>query len=162
MTDDREAIRGFEDEDEHDRLHRRLDELLESMRVALPGVQVLFAFLLTVPFQQRFNRVGSFGHGLYLAALLLAAAAVGLLIGPSAYHRVQFRTHDLDHTITVGQRMALAGFACLALAIACAVTLAASMLTAQATAIALGLGTLALLATLWFALPIARRVRERG
>ena len=144
-------------DDEDELRHRQLGELLQEMRVALPGVQVLLAFLLTVPFQQRFATVGTFGHNLYIAALLFAAAAVGLLVGPTAYHRILFGRHDVDHVIKVGNRMAIAGLACLMLAIACAIALATSLVDRHAVAAAFGAGTLLFLAMLWFVLPLLRR-----
>ena len=77
-----------------ERVDRNLHELLEELRVALPGVQVLFAFLLTVPFAQRFATVTPFQQNVYFATLLCAAAASAFLIAPSAHHRVQFRQQD--------------------------------------------------------------------
>lgn len=131
------------------------------MRVALPGVQVLFAFLLTVPFQQRFGTVGSFGRATYMIALLLATLSSGLLIGPGAYHRVRFGQHDLLHTVAISHRMALAGLACLALAIPSAVMTACSLLASSGVAAAIGAGVLAILTTIWFILPLARGIHER-
>lgn len=126
MPDDPAARRQVREEPKHERLHRQLTELLEEMRMALPGVQVLFAFLPAVPFQQRFDTVGTFGRGAYLTALLFAAVALALLIGPSAYHRLQFRRHDVEHTIEMGHRMAVAGLICPALAIGAGVVVACS------------------------------------
>ena len=76
---------------EEERLDRNLGELLQELRVALPGVQVLFAFLLTVPFQQNFTEITAFQEKVYFATLLLTAISAVLLISPSAYHRMTFR-----------------------------------------------------------------------
>ena len=79
------------DESEQERLDRNLSELLQELRVALPGVQVLFAFLLTVPFQQGFTRITPFQERIYFVTLLCTAISAAMLISPSAYHRMNFR-----------------------------------------------------------------------
>ncbi len=93
--------------------------------------------------------------------MLLAAATSGLLIGPGAYHRLRFRSHDLEHTIAIGHRMAIAGLASLVCAIGCSIVLAASMLISHGPAVLLGAVAFAFVSTLWFVLPIARRLRDR-
>ena len=79
------------DETEDERLDRNLGELLQELRVALPGVQVLFAFLLAVPFQQNFTEITPFEEKVYFGTLLCTAISAALLISPSAYHRLTFR-----------------------------------------------------------------------
>ncbi|HSD77775.1 MAG TPA: DUF6328 family protein, partial [Solirubrobacteraceae bacterium] len=79
-------------EDEQEQRNRQLLELLNELRVAMPGVQVLFGFLLTVPFQQRFAETGSAQRTVYVVTLCAAAVATAFLIGPSALHRVAFRS----------------------------------------------------------------------
>src|SRR6187431_1784929 len=79
------------DETEEERLDRNLSEMLQELRVALPGVQVLFAFLLAVPFQQGFEKITSFQKDVYFATLILTAMSAVMLISPTAYHRLTFR-----------------------------------------------------------------------
>src|SRR5947199_7899886 len=102
------------DQEEQERLNRQLLELLNELRVALPGVQVLFAFLLTVPFQQRFQQATTFQKDVYLVTLLLTALTSALFIGPSAYHRLEFRQGDKKHIVEVANALAIAGFGVLA------------------------------------------------
>src|SRR2546425_9552984 len=102
MAELREASGGGapgRQESEHERLDRNLTELLTELRVALPGVQVLFAFLLTVPFQQRFRTASSFDKNVYFVTLCSTAVASILFIAPSAYHRVEFRLQDKAHIV---------------------------------------------------------------
>src|SRR5215210_7713033 len=94
-------------ETEKERLDRNMNELLQELRVALPGVQVLFAFLLTVPFQQGFVRATPFQKDVYLVTLLLTALASALLMAPSAYHRLEFRQDDKKHIVWVSNRLSI-------------------------------------------------------
>ncbi|HEV3485902.1 MAG TPA: DUF6328 family protein, partial [Vicinamibacterales bacterium] len=104
------------DEDKQ-RLDRELMELLNELRVALPGVQVLFAFLLTVPFTQRFPTVTSTQKHAYFASILCTAAASALLMAPTAYHRISFRGGDKERLVVTSTRLTIAGMAFLAAAI---------------------------------------------
>jgi hypothetical protein len=149
-------------ETEKERLDRNLGELLGELRVALPGVQVLFAFLLTVPFNQRFAEASDFEEAVYLVTLLLTAMASALLIAPSAYHRVEFRQDDKRHIVYVSNRFAIAGFAFLALAMASAVLLVTHFLFGPAAGIVCTAGVLIVLAGFWFALPVRRRRSLEG
>jgi len=147
------------EEDDQNRHDRQLGEMLQETRVAMPGVQVLFAFLLAVPFQQRFEETTSFQRDMYLATVLLAAAATISFIAPSAYHRVQFERHDKKHLIQVGNRFLIAGFAFLALAMTCAVTLVCDVMF-RSTTLAIVVPLLAIaFAWTWFGYPLSRRLR---
>src|ERR1700710_3169055 len=95
-------------EPEAERLDRNLSELLQELRVALPGVQVLFAFLLAVPFQQHFSSISEFDKKAYFATLLLTAISAALLIAPSAYHRLTFRYQQKHRLGFVSNRLAIA------------------------------------------------------
>ena len=148
------------DHEEQERLNRQLIELLNELRVALPGVQVLFAFLLAVPFQQRFSQASEFERDVYLVTLLASAAATGFLIAPTAYHRILFQRGDRPRVIREGTRFLLAGLVCLAVATTGAVFLAAHFLFGSATAIAAGIATGGLLAWLWFGIGLVRRAKE--
>jgi hypothetical protein len=150
------------DESESERLDRNMRELLEELRVALPGVQVLFAFLLTVPFAQRFATVTPFQQKVYFATLLCAAVASIFLIAPSAHHRVQFRQQDKDHIVKVSSRLAIVGLAALALAMVGVLMLITDLLfSGRATAIVVAVFA-AGFALLWFVYPAVRRIRQSG
>ena len=104
------------DESENQRLDRNLGELLQELRVALPGVQVLFAFLLTIPFNQRFAQLTTAQERIYLATLLATTISAVLLIAPTAYHRINFRKQQKGRLVYIANRLAIAGLGFLALA----------------------------------------------
>jgi len=146
------------DETEAERLDRNLGELLQELRVALPGVQVLFAFLLAVPFQQGFTDITSFQKDVYFATLLLTAISAALLISPSAYHRLTFRMQQKDHLLVLANRFAIAGLAALALAMSLAVILVTDVLFSTEATVITGASAIAMFAFFWFALPLKRRI----
>ena len=98
------------------RLDRELMELLNELRVVLPGVQALFAFLLIVPFNERFATVGGGLRSVYVIALMASAVACVLFMAPASFHRLRFRRHDKAQLIRVGNRCAVAGLGALAVA----------------------------------------------
>lgn len=149
-------------ESDVERLNRNLTELLGELRVAIPGVQVLFAFLLAVPFSQRFGRVGPFERIIYLVTVLLTAIASALLIAPSAYHRIEFRLRDREHIVAVAHRLTLAGLTFLALAMTSAVLLVTRFLFSVPVTIVVVSLVGAMFATLWYALPMRRRQVHRA
>ena len=158
MSAPEEHVSGTQpDETDEERINRNLNELLGELRVAIPGVQVLFAFLLAVPFSQRFGGVGPFERNVYLVTLLLTAIASALLIAPSAYHRIEFRVGDRPHIVEISQRLALAGFAFLALAMTAAVLLITRYLFGVTTTIVVVSLVFAMFLTLWCLLPLGRR-----
>jgi MFS family permease len=145
------------DESEAERADRNLGELLQELRVAGLGVQVLFGFLLSLPFTNRFTRLSGGQRDLYLACLVLAAVATALLLGPVAYHRLVFRRGQKESLVQAASVMAIAGLVTVGLAVSVAVLLVASFVTSSTAA---GLFT-ALIACmfglLWFAFPLTRR-----
>ena len=149
------------EESEAERLDRNLNELLQELRVALPGVQVLFAFLLAVPFQQEFAEVSEFEKKIYFATLLLTALAAALLIAPSAYHRLTFRYQQKYRLVFVSNRLAIAGLGTLALAMTCAILLVTHFLFGTVTTIVTCVLALAVFVLLWAALPLRRRFKYR-
>lgn len=155
-------MNGADDRDETDteRYDRNMNELLQELRVALPGVQVLFAFLLTVPFAQRFSKVTEFQEHVYFATLLCSAAASAFFIAPTAYHRLNFRRQDKRHIVETASRFAILGLIALALAIVGAVVTITDFLFRDATVIVTGAGVAVLFTTLWFVLPLLRRRRN--
>ncbi len=149
---------GAGDESADDRHNRQLVELLNELRVALPGVQMLFGFLLAVPFSQRFSTVSAGQRETYYATFLSAAAASACLIAPAGFHRIvwqQGRKHQIVH---ISSGMAIVGLAFLAVAIAGSVGLVTSVLYgARSADIAAGCVG-GVLAAVWFVLPFAYRV----
>src|SRR6185503_3626275 len=103
------------DESKEERADRNLSEMLQELRVALPGVQVLFAFLLTVPFSQGFTKLTTFQEKLYFAILLSTAMATALLVAPTANHRLLFRKRDKERIVVVSNRLSILGLIFLAL-----------------------------------------------
>ncbi len=142
------------DETPAERIDRNFNELLGELRIALPGVQVLFAFLLTVPFAQRFSALTGFQRGLYFAVLLLAALACALLIAPTAYHRLQFRHGRKQEILFFANRAAVLGLGSLALAMSGAILLITDLLFGTAVAIPIGAVAALMFAVLWYLLPL--------
>lgn len=143
-------------ESKKERIDRELGELLQELRVALPGVQVLFAFLLTVPFSQRFPSLTDLQRNVFFATFLATTVASMLLIGPTAYHRIRWRRYDKERMLMTSNRMSIAGLAFLALAIAGAVFLISDLLFGVPAAGLVGGLATGLVAWLWFGLPLSR------
>jgi Family of unknown function (DUF6328) len=146
------------DETEGERLDRNLAELLQELRVALPGVQVLFAFLLAVPFQQNFTKITGFQEKVYFATLLCTALSAALLISPTAYHRLTFHLQQKKELVYVSNRLSIAGLGFLALAMTGAVVLITDVLFGSVATAAFGLATATMFVLLWGVLPLRRRL----
>jgi hypothetical protein len=123
-------------------------------------VQVLFAFLLAVPFQQRFETVNDFQRDVYLGTLLAAATATAFLIAPSAYHRIAFQAHEKEHIIHMGTRQFVCGIVALAVAMDGAVLLVTDVLFKTTTVIVVLVGVSAMFIWLWFGIGLWRRSRR--
>jgi hypothetical protein len=145
-------------EDEKERLDRELIELLNELRVALPGVQVLFAFLLTVPFTQRFAQVTALQRDVYFAAVLATAVSTILLIAPSSIHRIEWRQHDKAWMLAASNRLAIAGTVFLALAMTSVVFLITDVLFGGMTLAIVTAIVAGLFGWFWFGLPLLRRL----
>jgi hypothetical protein len=142
-----------------ERLDRNLEELTGELRVIVTGVQVLFAFLLVVPFNSGFTHIGAFARGVYFVTLLLAALAVVCMMAPSAQHRLLFRCGDKAYLVFAANRLVTAGIVFLALAICGSLLLVATKLFGGLVgALTVGFGAVPF-ATLWFVLPLRRRAR---
>jgi amino acid transporter len=147
-------------ESRRERLDRELIELLNELRVVLTGVQVLFAFLLTVPFTDRFATLVPTERLVFAIAFIATAVASVLLIAPTAYHRLRFRQRDKERMLRWANRFAIAGTGLLATAIGSIVFLVIDVLYAfRAAAVAAG-SVMAVVAWAWFALPLARRADD--
>jgi Family of unknown function (DUF6328) len=155
MTDD--TVETTTDEDEKERVDRELIELLNELRVALPGVQVLFAFLLILPFQQRFEESTPEDKVVYTVALLLSGLAAALLIAPSMYHRLNFRRGKKESMLFDANKLLVAGTISLGLGVACCVFLVVDIVYGGTAAVVATVATLVVYGALWLALPLYRR-----
>lgn len=146
------------EETDDERLDRNLGELLQELRVALPGVQVLFAFLLAVPFQQNFTEITEFEKKVYFATLLCTAISAALLISPSAYHRLTFHLQQKRQLVFLANRLTIAGLGFLALAMTGAIMLITDVLFGSVATAVFSAAAAAMFAMLWGFLPLRRRV----
>jgi hypothetical protein len=141
-------------ESKGERLDRELMELLQELRVVLPGVQVLLAFLLTAPFQQRFAQLPGTLRNAFFASIACATVATALLIAPSAHHRLRWREGEKERLLQVANRLAIWGTVFLATAIVLALYVITNVLFATWIALLAAVLTVALFAWLWYALPL--------
>jgi hypothetical protein len=147
-------------ETRQERVNRELIELLNELRVALPGVQFLFAFLLVVPFSQGADDLTDFQRDVYLVSLLAAAIATALLIAPAAQHRVLFRQQDKEALLHRSNRSAFAGLVVLAVAVCAALLLVVDVLFSRTLAWTTAGVVAALLAWWWLVVPLLQRARQ--
>jgi O-antigen/teichoic acid export membrane protein len=148
-------------ESKEERLNRELIEFLNELRVALPGVQVLFAFLLIVPFSNGYGNMTDLQKDVYFGTFLCTAAASAFLIAPSAQHRLRWRQYDKERLLIVANRQAITGAALLALAMSGATFLVTDVLFAATSAAVVTGFVAALFAWLWFGWPLWREARDR-
>lgn len=148
-----------DEEGTKERIDRELHELLEELRVAIPGAEVLFAFLLGVAFTARFETASDLQRTVYFATLLSTAAATALLIAPTSYHRLHFRdsARDKERMLFSVGRLALASLVLIAMAVAGAVFLVADFLFSLRVAAIAGAAIAAWFTWFWFGMPMARR-----
>ncbi len=149
------------DETRAERVDRELMELLNELRVALPGVQFLFAFLLVVPFQESATRMTELQRDVYFVTLLAAVVATALLIAPAAQHRALFRQHDKEDLLRRSNRNAFLGLTVLAVALVSAVLLVTDVLFSLPQAVAAATVVAVLVGWLWIGSPIVQRARGR-
>jgi hypothetical protein len=144
-------------ETEAQRDDRNVMELLNELRVVGIGVQILFGFLLSLPFTNHFSKLYTAQRGLYLATVTLAALSTALLVTPVAYHRLLFRRHEKESLVRLTNVMAIAGLVTVGLAVSCAVLLVVSFVAPGAPAIVITALVVCAFAGLWFVLPLSRR-----
>ena len=149
-------------ESEKERIDRELIELLNELRVALPGVQVLFAFLLTVPFTQRWTTVTTFQRDVYFATLLCTAFSSALLIAPSAQHRLLFRQQEKGKILLVANWLTIVGLGFLALAIIGVVLLITDVLFGATFTLVVTIVAAIPFVVWWYLYPLGRRLRGSG
>jgi hypothetical protein len=158
MGEDGESPR--EDETPQERLDRNLAEMLQELRIALPGVQVLFAFLLTVPFQGNFSEATDFQRNAYFVTLVLTTLSSALLIAPTAFHRLTFRQQMKDRLVKLGNRSTIAGLGALGLAMTSAIVLVTDFLYSTTMSVIAGAFAFTLFLLLWVAVPVSERMRN--
>ena len=149
------------DETPTERADRNLSERLQELRVALPGVQVLFAFLLIVPFNNRFAEVNAFQEKVYFATLLCTTFAAALLLAPSMNHRIEFRQGDKDHLVKVSSKLTIAGLTLLAIAMIGVIVLITDFVFGWIATAAASVSVALAFAWLWYLMPL-RRLRAIG
>lgn len=142
-------------------LDQEWSELIEENRLAMPGTQVLFAFLLVLPFQQRFKELDDGQTAVYYASLLCAAAAAVLLITPTASHRIRWRQRDKEALLQIATRTGIAATVFLALGMTGSVYLITDFLFGEPAAAGAVAGLGGAFAWFWFGLPLLRRFRDR-
>jgi len=148
-------------ETETERADRNFGDILQELRVAQTGVQILFAFLLTIPMQARFTILDDWQKDVFVVALIAAALATACIIAPVAYHRVLFRRHMKRDVVTAAARLAAAGLFFLGFAVVAAVHLVLDLVLGRTTAIVTAAALLVLLVVMWLVLPYLTLVRRR-
>ena len=150
-----------DDETPRERVNRELIELLNELRVVLPGVTVLFAFLLAVPFAKGWPKVTPFERDVFLVAVLATGVSIAFLTAPSSYHRLRFRQGDKERIVKVGNRLSIIGIAAFAVALEAVILLVVSYVLSRGAGIAAGAVVGGLVLSLWYGLPLAAAMRER-
>ena len=154
--------RPQEEETPKERADRELIELLNELRVVLPGVTVLLAFLLAVPFANGWSRVTEFQRDVFVVAFLATAVSVASLTAPSSYHRLRFRQDNKEHLVRVGNRLTIAGIAASAVSLEAVVLLVMDAVLSLAAAIAAAVALFAVIASLWYGLALWAVLRDRS
>lgn len=161
MAQAQDAGADGRDESKADRLDRNYGELLQELRVAETGVQILFAFMLSIAFQQRFQTLDQVQRAIYVITLLFCTVAIALLVAPVAFHRVVFRHGLKDELVTITNRLALAGTSFLLLAVLSGVLLILDYVVGRGFAAAVTFLLAVLFIGLWVALPLSRLRKEK-
>jgi hypothetical protein len=143
------------------RIDRELVELLGELRLALPGAQLLFTFLLTVPFTNRFEHISQTYKNVFFGTFCTTAVATILFIAPSAQHRLSFRARNKEVLLFRSNRMALVGFAFLALSMGGVSFFVTGLAIGESFAVPVTVGTIAMIVAVWYAVPITRRLLRK-
>ncbi|MCU1494089.1 MAG: hypothetical protein JWO62_1853 [Acidimicrobiaceae bacterium] len=162
LPNPRDADRDGRNETEAQRADRNLAELLQELRVAALGVQVLFGFLLALPFAVGFTKLSTGQRHLYVATLVLAAMATALLTGPVAYHRLVFRRHEKTRLVSASNAMALGGLGAVGLAVSAAVWLVVSFVCHGWTVPLISAAVFAFFCVFWIVVPALGRRLPQG
>ena len=154
--------RPEQEETPKERANRELIELLNELRVVLPGVTVLLAFLLAVPFAKGWARVTGFQRDVFVVAFLSTAVSVALLTAPSSYHRLRFRAGDKEAMVRIGNRLSIAGIVASAVSLEAVVLLVTDYVLSLGAAIAAAASLFAVVVLLWYGLPLWAAFRDRS
>lgn len=150
------------DEDEASRYDRHWNELLQELRLAQTGTQILFAFLLAIAFTTPFREDDNFAHTVYAVTLILTAMATGLLIAPVSFHRMVYQRRLRDRMIPLASKMANGGLLLLMLAICGGLLLALDVFISRPAAIVICAIMLLWFAVFWYLIPgVVRAGRGR-
>jgi hypothetical protein len=160
VTEQSEQAEAGRDESRPQRLDRNTVELLNELRIAGTGIQVMFAFLLIVPFNTGWKQVDGFERTVYFVTLLVVAMSAFLLMAPPIHHRLLFRHGEKPFLIRVGNYMAISGMACLGLGFIGILVLVSDVVVGGAAPAIVGVLAAAVIAGLWFLLPLLRREEE--
>jgi cation transport ATPase len=150
------------DESDQERLDRNFNELLQELRVAQAGVQILFAFLLSLAFTQRFEDLTDIQRGIYVVALVAAAVAAALFIAPVSWHRMLFRMRRKHELVHAGNRFAVAGLGALVTSVAAAFLLIVDVVIGPVAAVILTVAVAGCYLLFWYVLPLMSRMRGPG
>jgi amino acid transporter len=150
------------DETPKERADRELIELLNELRVVLPGTTVLLAFLLAVPFAKGWTRVTDFQRDVFVVAFLSTAVSVALLTAPSSYHRLRFRQGNKERIVKIGNRLSIAGIAASAVSLLAVVVLVMDVVVSRNAAIAAAVGLLVVIVVFWYGLALVAEIRDRS
>jgi len=151
-----------DEETPKERVNRELLELLNELRVVLPGVTVLLAFLLAVPFAKGWGRVTEFQRNVFVVAFLASAVSVALLAAPTSYHRLRFHQGDKAQLVRLGNTLAIAGIAAAAVALEAVVLLVIDYVLSRGAAIAAAGSLAVVVVSLWYVLPLRAALRDRS
>jgi hypothetical protein len=149
------------DETTDEQLDRNTIELLQELRIAAVGVQVLFAFLLVLPFNAGWKTTTSFERTVYFVTLASVALAAFLLMAPAIQHRLLFRHHEKGYLVTIGNRLAIAGIGFVGLGFTGILVLLSDYVAGGLAPVITGVVTFVTIGGLWFGVPLLRRSRER-
>jgi hypothetical protein len=155
-----ESREEHDEESRRERVNRELIELLNELRVALPGVQVLFAFLLAVPFANGWSKVTESQKNIFFATLVATAISTACFIVPTAYHRLNFRKREKERILLLSNKFAIAGILFLALSMIGVLMLITDVIYSQTAALVTGAAAFLMFGGLWLVLPLIRRHAE--
>ena len=148
------------EESPKERVDRELGELLEEIRVLLPGVEILFGFLIILPFSGSFDEISGFERVLYLASLLTTSAGLALLVSPTTHHRLRFREMDKERMLFTANRLVLVASVLVLFGIGLAVYLVVESVLGGVVAGMIAAANAVWFAWFWFGLPLVRKARE--
>jgi len=151
-----------EEETPKERANRELIELLNELRVVLPGVTVLLAFLLAVPFAKGWTRVTGFQRDVFVVAFLSTAVSVAVVTATNKYHRLRFRHGNKERMVRVGNRLAIGGIAAADVSLVAVVLLVIDFVLSRGPAIAAAAAFFAVIVVLWYGLPLLASLRDRS